>query len=108
MIFAGQLNQRVELQSPVRALAPGTNGEVVLTWETLATVWASVRGTGGREGVQADQVRADLDHLVEIRFRDNVISEQRLLYRSRVLSIEAVIDPDGRRERLHLHCREVA
>lgn len=104
---AGKLRTRVIIQQQVTA----TNGymEQIVTWSTLATVWADVRAVTGAERTigTAQQVQSALTDQVEIRYRSDVTPKQRLKIGARILDIETVGDPDGRKRRLILACREV-
>jgi SPP1 family predicted phage head-tail adaptor len=51
-------------------------------------------------------VQSAISHRVIIRWRDDVTSKNRLVYRGRTLEIVGVTDPDGRRRELWLECRE--
>lgn len=104
---AGKLRKRVTIQTPVAA----TNGymEQIVTWSTLTIVWADVRATSGAERTigTAQQVQAAITDQVEIRYRSDVTAKQRIKLGDRILDIESVGDPDGRRRKLVLSCREV-
>lgn len=101
---AGDLNQRVTLQSATEA--PDAVGQSVKTWTTVSKLWARITPVGGGESVSGKQVVADASHAVTIRHRDDVTPRMRLLWGSRVLEIAAVDDPDGLRTDLVLSCRE--
>ncbi len=104
---AGDLRELVTIQ---RATATTNSyGEPITSWSTLATVWCSVRMLSGREALNAgaNQVQAAANVDVRIYYRSDVTAKMRALLVSRVLDIETVDDPDGRRRELRLMCREV-
>lgn len=103
----GKLRSRVTIQYPDPA-QDATNDPVV-AWVDLATVWADIRPVGGQERLQrqADQVVAQVDQRVRIRYRDDVTVQMRVEFGTRFFDIEGVSDPDGRRRELRLDCREV-
>jgi len=108
---SGTLRERVTIQSAT--LAQDSYGQPIPTWANLATnptVWANVgsRASGERFITGGEQVQATVSHTVRIRYRTDVTVKMRLIWRtSRVLEIENVIDPDGRKSDLILMCSEV-
>lgn len=81
-------------------------GEHIPSWVTTITTRAAVEPIAGREFFDAQQRQAEITHRVRLRYRTGIEPTMRLLYRSRVLMIEAVIDVEERRRELHLMCRE--
>jgi len=107
-MHAGILRHRVRIEAPVE----GTNewGEPSQGWETVVdNLAAEVRDIRGREYWQSGQVPVgEVTTRVRVRYRPGIARQMRVIHGDRVLSIEAVIDPDGRRTELHLMCREVS
>lgn len=103
-LMAGRLNKRVILQTVSNAADGG--GGVTETWADTATLWAHIEELSGDEGFEAQQVASRLSHRVTLRYRTNVTPQQRLKYGSRILRINAVINPGQRNERLELLCAE--
>ena len=54
MIHPGKLRDRVTVQQATETR--NSLGEVVQSWSTYATVWASVEGISSREALQQGQV----------------------------------------------------
>lgn len=102
---AGRLRKRVRIQTPVDA--QNGLGEMIRAWSTVATVWAAVEPLRGREMFDAAQVQAEISHRVQLRYRPGVNTTMRILFGSRVLQIQSVIDVDERRRELQLMCREM-
>lgn len=61
----GELDQRVELQSPVRT--DNGQGGNDISWQVEATVWAKVRPMSGGERSQADRLAAEGGYMVIVR-----------------------------------------
>lgn len=102
---AGQLRHRVALQTAVEA-ANGY-GEVIKTWSTAATVWASVEFLAGREYFAARQAEAETTVRITIRQRSGIHERMRAVWDGRTFDIESVIaDPTNARQ-LQLMCQEV-
>jgi SPP1 family predicted phage head-tail adaptor len=104
----GRLKHRVTLQqrsAQFDSLGRQQRGQE--QWVTVDRLWSEVLELSGREAEIARQTVSDATHAVTIRFRSGVSSEQRLLYRGRVLEIKAVTDGDNSRRELLLVCGEL-
>ena len=104
-MIPGNLRQRVVIQQLTRT-DDGAGGYTE-TWAAIATVFADVYPLKGNERYEAQQVQANLSHRVTIRYRAGVEPSMRLQYGTRILTIEAVIDPEERHRELILMCSEV-
>jgi SPP1 family predicted phage head-tail adaptor len=102
---AGKLRHRVTIQQATETR--NTLGEAIKTWSTVATVYASVEPIRGREFFAAEQVQSEISHRVRMRYRSGLAPRMRLLYGSRMLQIEAVIDVEERHRETQLMCREM-
>lgn len=100
---AGLMNRRVILQTVTQAADGG--GGFTDTWADTATLWANVEELTGSEGFEAQQTASSLSHRVTIRYR-TVTPQQRIKYGTRVLKINAVLNPGQLNERTELLCTE--
>ncbi len=103
---AGKLRHRVELHSATAE--QDTYGESIDTYASYATVWASVEPLQGRELEHAQQISAETNHKVIIRYNSSVASEHRVIFGSRTLEITAIINPQERNEYQILMCKEIS
>lgn len=107
----GALRQRLTLQSLVET--KDAYGQMVKSWATVATVYGEVRPLQGRELVNAAQIKADLTHLVTMRYIDSLepgkrtVPSERILFKGRTLNIIDVANVDERDRTLVLHCQEL-
>ena len=104
MIRAGSLRHRVEIQSVTDSAS--AFGDVSQSWSTVTTVWASIEPLKAREAFEAQQTKTRVSHRVEIRYISGVTTKHRLVYGSRTLNINSVLNPGERNERLVLVCTE--
>lgn len=102
---SGRLRQRVTIERRTRTR--DRFGAIVETWETHASRAANVATPTGREAVAADQLRAELSHVLTLRAPLDVTTTDRIVYRGRVLGILAVLDTDNRGRELTLYAAEV-
>ncbi len=100
----GALRHKLTLEAPARAEDGGGGAEV--TWSPVDEVWAEIRPRTGAETVTAEKRAGRLSHTVTLRWRADLAPTQRLRLGPRVLEIEAVTDPDGRRRWLQCRCTE--
>lgn len=94
MIEAGKLRERVTVQSPTEAT--NSLGETVVTWATLATVWASVEGVTAREALTAGQQEVTITHKVRMRYLASLTHQMRFVWRGRTLQIISLLEHDNR------------
>lgn len=107
---AGTMRERVTIEKsiPIQDEA----GEPIDNWVEIPdapVVWASIlpRSSGERFISGAEQVQAEISHTVRIRHREDIDSLMRLVWGSRHLYIQSIVDPDGRTAESVLLCREV-
>lgn len=108
MLDAGRLRDRVTIQT--KSVSRDAYGAEVITWSTLATVWAAVETLSGREYLATiaggiPQVRSERLSRVVIRYRSDVREYMRVVYGNRTLRVEYIVEAE-RRETLHLFCSE--
>ncbi len=100
----GDLRHKIQIQEPIRSEDGGGGGEIA--WRYVATVWAKIMPTNGREEFNAEKRRGRVSHMVTLRWRPGVSPTQRIVHGTRVLQIESVADPDERRRWLICACVE--
>lgn len=98
----GQFNRRVTVQQ--KSVTRAANGEEVVAWQDVATVWASVDMLKGNEIFAAAQMLESVDYRVRIRYRADVDREMRILAGTVTLDIVAAIMV-GNYVALELLCR---
>jgi len=101
----GSKEKRIRIEQLV--LTPNDQGGDTETWALRAVVDAHERPLTGREALLAAQVTAVLSSVWELWFRDDISVKDRLIFRTRTVEIESVIDPTDTRDELHLFCSEV-
>lgn len=98
---SGDLNQRVTIQR--RQTWAGKWGPKG-SWATVATVWASVLGSKGTEKAADKGVDSATPYTVRMRYRSDVTSTDKFIWRGRVLDLVSVVDADGHRRELVCEC----
>jgi SPP1 family predicted phage head-tail adaptor len=73
------------------------------TWgRSIAGVRAEVKELTGHELLNAQQIHPEISHRVTIRYLAGVTSLYRVIFEGRVLDIQAVLNPDGRKVMMQL------
>jgi len=101
---AGELRQRISIQ--YKSVTQNSYNEEVITWPTLATLWAKVETTSGAEVIDLDAATATLTHKITVRYLMSIMPTMRVVWNDRILSIVAVQEDNRRRETV-LMCGEV-
>lgn len=94
MIVSGLMRERVTIQAPVTEQSP--MGEATTGWQTVGTVWASVRGLSSREVLQAQQANAIVTHVVRVRFFPGLTHQHRLIWRDRTMEVSSLMERETR------------
>ena len=102
---AGKLRHRVSLQELARNQS--VTGEMIPSYAPYATVWASVEPLTGRELEFAQQITAETNYRVTIRYNSKVDVEHRVVFGDNTFEVTSVVNPDERNEQLFLMCKEV-
>lgn len=102
---AGKLRRRITIEEKVSA--PDGGGGNSVQWQAVATVWADIQPAGGSEVFTQGQVRSDVTHNIEIRYRTGLKPSMRVNYGGRLFNIRSIIDKEERHRRLVLKCEEL-
>ena len=108
---AGELDRRIRIERKNVTRDPHYGSEVV-TWATLATLWANVEdqlisSRGGSETLEQGLRVRSTPVRVRVRYRSDISTDMRvvLIDRTRTLQITSIAEI-GRRERTELMCEE--
>lgn len=102
--MAQRKNHRISIQR--QSSAQDAAGQLVDSWTTTATIWASIVPLRGREYFNASGERATVTHQVFIYYGTDVVPRDRIVYGSRILDIDDVFNVDERNMELKLMCTE--
>ncbi len=86
------MRHRVALQETVRT-SDGQGGWTE-AWETIATVWVSLKPKKAYEKFQALQMQTPKNYEIGMRYRAGVTTKNRFLYGDRIFDIKEVINTD--------------
>jgi len=97
---AGNLDRQIVIQN--YTTEDDGYGNEVPTWSVLATVWASVEQSDGREFFAQAAIQNDRRLVMRIRWRDDLRTDQRVIYQEiehNIIEIREI----GRNVGLELH-----
>lgn len=102
MQLSSRMSQRVALYTA--SLADDGMGGQVVTWNALATVWGEVVEALSPEREEGGQRRAEPKIRVVIRYRGDVVTGMRLVFRAVPYRVLGVRDLFARKLALELMC----
>jgi SPP1 family predicted phage head-tail adaptor len=102
----GKMRHRIELQS--FSASKDSFGQEIKTYTTYATVWADVRQISGREMLNAQAAQSEITYRIYVRYNASIVITDRIVWDTRTLEINAVINTDGKKLMLELLCKEAA
>ncbi len=102
----GALRYRVTLEAPIDA--PDGAGGFSRSFAPVAHLWARIAPGGAREDFVEQRPEQMTNHVVTIRWREDVAKDMRFVHRGRRLRIQSAVDPDERRRFLVCQCEEIS
>lgn len=103
---AGRLRHRIELQRQHRS-QDSTTGEITVTWQTQAKVWAAIEPLSVREFISSQSKQSEVTARIVIRYRPDIDASWRIVHRDKIYNIQGVLgDIDSGLEYITLPVRE--
>lgn len=102
----GKLRHKVELQARTEPPTRDGYGQRTSEWKTLKTVWASIEPATGKQLFVAQQIQAEISHVVTIRYYSGLTQNERVLFGTRIFDINFVRNVDERNVYQELFCKE--
>jgi len=100
------MNRRIVIRE--KSVTRDAYGAEVITWGTVATVWAAVLPVRGREYVAMREAQADITTRFLIRYRAGITPAMQIQFDGTDYGIVEVINPGDARETLELMARAEA
>lgn len=106
---ANELRHSITIQS--KSKERGAEGGPSIAWVADATIRAKIVPVSGRERLAAQANRAEISHIVSIRYQAQFsnpvdMAARRILYGSRILNIASARDVDERHFEIEITCTE--
>lgn len=103
-MLVSRLRNQIEIFQPVDH--ENAYGEIIHTWESIGIFWAEVRTVPGEEFRNNVFTFSKVPYRIVIRYQEGLTAMMKVrnLTDSMLFDIEAIRDPDGKREILELQC----
>ncbi|HSH26646.1 MAG TPA: phage head closure protein [Wenzhouxiangella sp.] len=103
-ITAGKLRHTITIERE-QSVSDGAGGSY-LTWATVATPRAYIKPMSGGERLQAMRLEATVTHRIFIRYRDDLLTSDRINFNGRLMQIRALINLEERDRWLEIYADE--
>lgn len=108
-VSAGTLNKRITIQQ--QSPSVDSYGQQLTTWTDVATVWASIEPSVGRELMAAQAVSLDQPTTITIRWQPaftspKAVAAMRVIYHGRIFNLHSVQNESERNAVLTLLASE--
>ena len=108
MVRAGPLRHEVQVQYPVDTEGSPPTGSTVTTWATFGTLRAEILPIRGREANVANQILAELDTTIRIRWSPNneqIVANWRVVHNQSIYDIRNVVHVKLAQRMIELLCK---
>ena len=102
----GALRHRLRLETPID-VSDGIGG-FSRSYRTIGYLWARVDAIAAGQQFSEQKFEQTTSYQIDLRWRADVVTGMRFVFRERMLLIHAVRDPDGARRFLTCACEEIA
>lgn len=103
-ITAGKLRHTITIERE-ESTSDGAGGSY-LTWSTVATPRAFIKPMSGGERLQAMRLEATVTHRIFIRYRDDLLTSDRINFNGRLMQIRALINLEERNRWIEIYADE--
>lgn len=103
---AGTLNRRTTLQRQIQGV--DEIGQPMDIWQDVAKPWANIKNLNGTETIKAGAETAIVKASIRIRYRTGIDAGMRVLHKTVVYEIKAVLPDEAGREYVDLVCEVVS
>ena len=101
---ASRFRHRIAPERP--SVTQDSIGDTLVTWLRVDEVWADIEPRSTNERYIHQSLTSTVSHNVYIRYRDDVSSDWRIIYNSRIMHVTSVISVDERNEVSLLEVKE--
>lgn len=103
-LTAGKLRHTITIERE-QSTSDGAGGSY-LTWTTVATPRAFIKPMSGGERLQAMRLEATVTHRIFIRYRDDLLTSDRINFNGRLMQIRALINLEERNRWIEIYADE--
>lgn len=89
---SGKLDTRITIQQNTNPGTADADGQVVAVWSELAVVWAEIKPVKTMEKFIGDQLLAQADFVLQLRYRDGLDPSMRIVIDSNIFEIIGITE----------------
>jgi len=97
----GELRRRIQIE---RDTITRVNGAEVKTPGVYTTTWAKAECSSGKELLQGQQIASDVTWVFTLRYRTDLLPQDRVYYQGERMEIRAIVPDDLNRDSVVLLC----
>lgn len=101
----GRLNKRITFQQ--LGQDKDEYGEIITEWSNFKTVWAEIAPVRGNQFFAAKQINSEITHNVYIRYRKDLNTSMRILFKERVFEILYIMNVKEESSLMQIYCKEI-
>jgi SPP1 family predicted phage head-tail adaptor len=95
LLDIAELRHRITFQR-VTQVSDGMGG-FTTAWNDIVTLWAKVEPVSASERLYSERLETQRSHKVKIRFRNDITTDMRFVFKGRTFQVKGVYSPDERR-----------
>lgn len=103
-LTAGKLRHQITIERE-QSVSDGGGGSTI-TWSTVATPRAFIKPMSGGERLQAMRLESTVTHRIFIRYRDDLLTSDRINFNGRLMQIRALINLEERNRWIEIYADE--
>lgn len=103
-ITAGKLRHIITIERET-STSDGAGGSTI-TWSAVATPRAFIKPMSGGERLQAMRLESTVTHRIFIRYRDDLLTSDRINFNGRLMQIRALINLEERNRWIEIYADE--
>ena len=103
-LFTGKLRQPILIERAVET--PDGGGGNAKEWKVIAQIRAYIKPISGGERFQAMRLESNISHRVFIRYRSDLLPDDRIKFKNRILQVKALVNIEEQDKWLEIYAVE--
>lgn len=103
-LFPGALRHQIVVQREQNT--SDSAGGNSLAWVDYATIRANIKPVSGSERLHSMRLQANISHRIFIRYRDDLRTDDRIVYKNRPMQIRAIINLEEMNRWIEIYAEE--
>ncbi len=99
------MRERVDIYSQMQMRDAA--GAISTTWNFVASCWARVKPLSANQIILAGRDEGVMTHMITVRYRRDISTNSRIVWRTRTLDVQGVRDTSEQRQFITVFVREI-